>query len=211
MHEASVILKGAITGLAISASVGPVLLLSLQCTLKKSWLHGFIAGMGAAISDTFYCAFAVMSLSFVYSYLMGHSVMLRIIAGTVLVVSGIHMYITHKTTPHYDAADMRIGKEFIHLFVLGISNPMTMAGIIFIVSVLGGFGTSFTRANGVLFIVSFFLTTALWWLSFSLIAQNVKKMISEKTVNLIYHVSGIIVVALGIVMYLTAFIRGNKI
>lgn len=211
MHEASVIVKGAITGLAISASVGPVLLLSLQCTLKKSWLHGFIAGMGAAVSDTIYCMFSVMSLSFVYSYLMGHSVVLRIIAGTVLVVTGVHMYISYRTTPQYDTADMRIGKEFVHLFILGISNPMTMAGIIFIVSVLGGFGTAFTRANAVLFILSFFLTTALWWFVFSLIAQHVKKMISEKTVNVIYHVSGIIVVALGIVMYLTAFIRGNRI
>ncbi len=203
----TLIIKGALCGIIISGSIGPVLLLSLQCTLKKRWYHGFASGMGATVADTIYCAFAMMSLSFVFDTVHEHFIVFKSISAVVLIATGIYMYLSHKKAPKIDIEHMGIIKEFVQTFILGISNPMTMAGIVFVASLLGGLDPKSHKINSVLFVVSFLSGATLWWLLISLAVTHFKRFISNRLITTFSHSSGIAVVCIGLFMLFSLFFR----
>ena len=47
---------GMIIGILVSAPMGPIGMLCIQRTLSKGRWHGFVSGLGAALSDVLYAA-----------------------------------------------------------------------------------------------------------------------------------------------------------
>ena len=48
--------KGIVIGVLVSAPMGPIGMLCIQRTLNKGRWHGFVTGLGAALSDVIYTA-----------------------------------------------------------------------------------------------------------------------------------------------------------
>ena len=48
--------KGIVIGVLVSAPMGPIGMLCIQRTLNKGRWHGFVTGLGAALSDVIYAA-----------------------------------------------------------------------------------------------------------------------------------------------------------
>ena len=46
--------KGIVIGVLVSAPMGPIGMLCIQRTLNKGRWHGFVTGLGAALSDVIY-------------------------------------------------------------------------------------------------------------------------------------------------------------
>ena len=63
------IFKGMLIGVIASAPMGPVGILCVQRTLNKGRWFGFATGLGAAISDIIYAAFAGFGMSFVMDFI----------------------------------------------------------------------------------------------------------------------------------------------
>lgn len=51
-----IVSKGIIIGVLVSAPMGPIGMLCIQRTLNKGRWHGFVTGLGAALSDVIYAA-----------------------------------------------------------------------------------------------------------------------------------------------------------
>ena len=49
-----IVSKGIIIGVLVSAPMGPIGMLCIQRTLNKGRWHGFVTGLGAALSDVIY-------------------------------------------------------------------------------------------------------------------------------------------------------------
>ena len=62
------LIKGFIVGIGASVPLGPLGVLCVQKTLSKGRNSGFITGLGAAISDTFFAAIAVMGLAYIQHF-----------------------------------------------------------------------------------------------------------------------------------------------
>lgn len=67
--EISLLLRGLAIGLAIAAPVGPIGILCIRQSLAFGWLHGFVAGLGAATADAMYGCVAAFGLTFVTNFL----------------------------------------------------------------------------------------------------------------------------------------------
>ena len=61
--------RGIAIGVLISAPMGPVGILCIQRTLDKGRRAGFFTGIGAALSDLFYCLLTGFGLSFIEEFL----------------------------------------------------------------------------------------------------------------------------------------------
>ena len=56
-----IVSKGIIIGVLVSAPMGPIGMLCIQRTLNKGRWHGFVTGLGAALSDVIYAALTCLS------------------------------------------------------------------------------------------------------------------------------------------------------
>ena len=84
--------RGLAIGVIISAPMGPVGILCVQRTLEKGRYTGFFTGIGAALSDLFYCLLTGFGLSFIEEFLKANQNAIQIIGSVVLVVFGIYLF-----------------------------------------------------------------------------------------------------------------------
>ncbi|MBO4814286.1 MAG: LysE family transporter [Muribaculaceae bacterium] len=76
-------------GVILSAPMGPIGILCIQRTLNKGRESGFHTGIGAAISDLFYCLLTGLSMSIVLDFIEANQSLLQMIGSVVLLIFGI--------------------------------------------------------------------------------------------------------------------------
>lgn len=69
--------RGIAIGIIISAPMGPVGILTIQRTLDKGRKTGFFTGVGATLSDIFYCLLTGFGLSFIEDFLKDNQDVIR--------------------------------------------------------------------------------------------------------------------------------------
>ena len=63
-----IVSKGIIIGVLVSAPMGPIGMLCIQRTLNKGRWHGFVTGLGAALSDVIYAALTCLGMGVVVNF-----------------------------------------------------------------------------------------------------------------------------------------------
>ncbi|MBQ1610750.1 MAG: LysE family transporter [Muribaculaceae bacterium] len=76
-------------GVILSAPMGPIGILCIQRTLNKGRESGFQTGIGAAISDLFYCLLTGLGMSIVLDFIEANQSLLQLIGSVVLLIFGI--------------------------------------------------------------------------------------------------------------------------
>ena len=83
--------RGLAIGVIISAPMGPVGILCIQRTLDKGRRTGFYTGVGAALSDLFYCLLTGFGLSFIQDFLEKNTAVIQLFGSAVLVGFGVYL------------------------------------------------------------------------------------------------------------------------
>ena len=86
------VFSGLAIGIIVSAPMGPVGILCIQRTLNKGRWSGFYTGVGAALSDIFYCLLTGFGLSFIEGFLDRHQEIIQIIGSVVLIGFAIYLF-----------------------------------------------------------------------------------------------------------------------
>ncbi len=197
-------LKGLIIGFVIAAPVGPIGALCARRTLMFGRRAGFFSGMGAATADAIYGFVAAFGLTLVSDFLVGHNVFLRLVGGSLLCVLGIRAMIAKSTPdPDYPKSLKKFAGLYTSTFFLTLTNPMTIFSF---AAVFAGFGLAEVKGSvysaGVL-ILGVFLGSALWWLCLVGIFSIFRKRFHSEQLRWINLVSGVIIMASGILALLS--------
>ena len=80
----SILWKGFIIGVIVSAPLGPVGVLCIQRTLNKGRWYGFVTGVGAAMSDIAYALLTGYGMSFVFDYVNKNLFYLQLLGSIML-------------------------------------------------------------------------------------------------------------------------------
>lgn len=80
--------KGIVIGVLVSAPMGPIGMLCIQRTLNKGRWHGFVTGLGAALSDVIYAALTCLGMGVVVNFVEANQAPLQLIGSIVLGISG---------------------------------------------------------------------------------------------------------------------------
>ncbi|MGG4167648.1 LysE family transporter [Rossellomorea vietnamensis] len=193
MAAALLFFKSVIIGMAIAAPVGPVGFLCIQRTLAYGRRTGFISGLGAATADALYGLIAVMGLTVVSGFLMAHQFWIQVWGGVFLLLLGWKTF----TSQPAEFTAGGSGKKpspmngFLSVFLLTLTNPMTILAFIAIFGVfrVGGpedFLTSLTVVSGV------FSGSALWWGLLAFIGEWISSRIGPDSLKIINRAAGIV-------------------
>lgn len=199
--ELLIFIKAVFIGVAVSAPMGPVAVLSLQRMLSKNILVGYLAAMGAVFADLFYATIAGFSVSYIVDFMTGKQFYIRSIGGIMLIVVGTSVFFSNtiKQFKNQNISKSKVFGDFLSAFFLTLSNPVTL---IFFGAVFAGILPA-EEQNSVYYtsiiLVGIFVGANVWWSTLAFIVSRFRRRIKLRYLYWINKVSGILIAILGII------------
>lgn len=205
MSAALLFIKSVMIGVAIAAPVGPVGIVCIQRTLAYGRRTGFLSGLGAATADALYGLIAVMGLTVVSGFLMAHQFWIQVWGGVFLLLLGWKTFTSKPPALSAGIPDTPSSvKGFLSVFLLTLTNPLTILAFIAIFGVfrVGGpedFLTSLTVVSGV------FSGSALWWGILAFVGGWISSRIGPDSLKLINRTAGIVLTIFSVLFLIDLF------
>ncbi|MCM1368905.1 MAG: LysE family translocator [Candidatus Amulumruptor caecigallinarius] len=199
--------RGIAIGIIISAPMGPVGILCVQRTLEKGRAGGFFTGLGAALSDIFYCLLTGFGLSFIEEFLKTNQNVIQIIGSIVLVVFGVYLFKSNPSRTLKTPESVRVSKRRTILggFLFTLSNPLI---IFLIIGLFARFNFLLPEIRFYHYITGFlfiFIGALLWWWIVTFFVDKVRGHFNLRSMWLINKITGVIILIFAIVGIVTAF------
>jgi len=117
---------GFLIGVLVSAPMGPVGILCVQRTLSKGRWHGFVSGLGAALSDVFYAAITGLSVGLIMDIIDAYQKPIEIVGCIILAIFGFFII---RNKPVKNFREIKEPKssyvqDFATSFLLTLSNVL---------------------------------------------------------------------------------------
>lgn len=198
-----VFLKGLIVGLGASIPLGPLGVLCIQKTLSKGKWSGFLTGLGASFSDTFYSMISLLGFFFVDDFVASHRGMVLFIGGIVILLIGLKVYSTNPVKQIKQKNNKsRHVEDFFEALAMTITNPgsiFLIFGMFAAVNLdLSGYET---RGAGFIVLWGIFIGSAAWWFTLSTVVNIFRKRFRLKQLILLNKISGIVIAVLGAISF----------
>lgn len=188
-----VLMRGFVIGVLISAPMGPIGMLVIQRTLDKGRWPAFYTGIGAAVSDLFYCILTGAGIAFITDFIAQQQFLLQLVGSIVLAIFGFVLFRKNparsmRRSRKSDGANT-YWKDIVTGFLLTFSNPLIL---FFIIGLFARFNFLLPEYRyyhyilGYLGIVGGALS---WW---TLITTLVNKMRAHFNVRSLYLINRII-------------------
>ncbi len=200
--------RGLAVGVLISAPMGPVGILCIQRTLDKGRKAGFYTGIGAAISDLFYCLLTGFGLSFIEDFLNDNQDIIQLIGSLVLIAFSIYLFRKNPSSSLRRPLpqDVSAKKNILGGFLFTFSNPLIIFLIIGLFArfnftapeIKGGF-----YAIGYVFIILGALT---WWYAVTYLIDKVRARFNMRSMKVMNIIIGIVILAFACVGIVTSII-----
>lgn len=197
----SILWKGFIIGVIVSAPLGPVGVLCIQRTLNKGRWYGFVTGVGAAMSDIAYALLTGYGMSFVFDYVNKNLFYLQLLGSIMLLAFGVY---TFRSNPVQSIRPVTGTKgtylhNLITAFFVTLSNPL----IIFLF--IGLFARFAFVSEGVLLFeavtgyVAIAAGALTWWLGITYFVNKVRTQFNLRGIWILNRVIGSIVMLVSLV------------
>jgi len=189
------LIKGALSGFAIAAPVGPINVLCIRRTLSDGFGRGLASGLGAAAADTVFGALAAFGVASVLAFLTRWEGVLSLAGGLILLGIGLHSL---RHPPQAGAGRIRtagLASAFVSTFSLTIANPMTILSFLAVFAGIGIGATSLQAAS--VLVLGVFLGSAAWWLGLSGLVNAIRHTLAERQLGWINRGAAVAILAFG--------------
>jgi len=199
MEFFSLLFRGIIAGLAISAPVGPINVICVSRTVTKGWWSGVISGLGAAVADSFYGAIAGFSISIVIDFLLREQGNLRFFGGFLLI--GLGVWYFRKPAPSLQNRSTNEAEhtDFVSTFLLALTNPTTTLSFLAVLAVLGlGHHAAGVPTLGL--VAGIFAGSMTWWVLLTGVTYRFRYKFNERAMAWMNRIGGMAIGGFGVVM-----------
>jgi threonine/homoserine/homoserine lactone efflux protein len=191
-------IRGLIIGFTIAAAVGPISLLTIRRTIAHGQLYGLVSGLGVATADATYAGIAAFGLTAVTSLLVSGRFLLGVIGGAIIVLIGLRTILSRPGEMAVVAERPGLPAAFASIFVLTMTNPMTILSFAAVFAGLGlASGSSFTDA--LVLTLGVWAGSSLWWVVLTSIVGWLRMRVSTTALLWVNRISGAALVVFGIV------------
>ena len=179
--------KGIVIGVLVSAPMGPIGMLCIQRTLNKGRWHGFVTGLGAALSDVIYAALTCLGMGVVVNFVEANQAPLQLIGSIVL---GIFGYYIFQNLRKQREKKLSFTQDFITAFLLTFSNVLI---VLLYIGLFARFGfvlpehSVWMLSGGIAFIG---VGAVLWWFGITYIVAKLKKWFNVRGIWLLNRIVG---------------------
>ena len=192
--------KGLIVGFCLAAPVGPIAALCVQRTIAKSWLSGFVSGLGAAAADALFGAVAAFGATIISEFLINERNWLQRIGGVILILMGLRLLLMKpKERESINGNGRGLTGDFLSTLMLTLTNPMTFVAF---AAVFTTMGIGVVRHQPILtaeLVGGVFLGSALWWIILCGGAHLLRRHFDFRKLVTINRATGVFVIAVGVV------------
>lgn len=208
-----VLMRGFAIGVLISAPMGPIGMLVIHRTLDKGRWPAFATGIGAAISDLFYCILTGAGLAFITDFIREQQILLQLLGSIVLAIFGIILFrknpsrsLRRKDTPTANT----YWRDMVTGFLLTVSNPLIL---FFIIGLFARFNfllpefEYYHYASGYLSIAAGALA---WWFMITLLVNKMRSHFNVRSLYLINRIIGSLLILFALVGAVTGFLDWVK-
>jgi threonine/homoserine/homoserine lactone efflux protein len=178
------IIKGIIIGILVSAPMGPIGMLCIRRTLYKGRWHGFVTGLGAALSDVIYAALTCLGMGVVVNFIEANQAPLQLTGSIVLGIFGFYIFRSNPTRSLQKKQEKKLSftQDFITAFLLTFSNVL----IVFLyIGLFARFGfvlpdhSIWMSLFGIIFIG---VGAILWWFGITYLVAKLSKWFNVRGV-----------------------------
>lgn len=202
------LIDGVIIGLIISAPVGPVNMVTIQRTLLYGRMNGFVTALGAALGDGIFAVLAALGLVAATDLAGPNGFVMQLVGGMFLIVVGGSTVRSASQDAVKTPAQARtvakgthgpLSQAFSMNFVLTITNPATLIGLIGIFAGVGGLIEGNLTPRGTWMLVAGVVGgSALWWLILTALVGLFSGEMSERRIRRLNLFSGSAILLFGI-------------
>jgi len=195
------LVKGFIVGLGASIPLGPLGVLCVQKTLGSGRNSGFITGLGASVSDTFYAAISLMGLAFIQNLIEENIDWVMLFGGLVIMYIGVKIYLTNPIKQiRQKNKNKRHVEDFFEALFMTVTNPGAIFLILGLFAAVGiNVGESVSKGALITTLWGVFAGSAAWWFTLSTTINVFRKRFRIKQLMMINRISGIVIFVLGLI------------
>ena len=193
--------KGIVIGVLVSAPMGPIGMLCIQRTLNKGRWHGFVTGLGAALSDVIYAALTCLGMGVVVNFVEANQAPLQLIGSIVLGIFGYYIFQSNPVRNLRKQREKKLSftQHFITAFLLTFSNVLIVLLYIGLFArfsfVMPGSPLGF-QLVGYLAIIIGALT---WWFGITYFVNKVRTRFNVRGIWILNRIIGVVVIIASII------------
>ena len=201
--------RGVAIGMLISAPMGPVGMLCIQRTLDKGRRAGFFTGVGAALSDLFYCLLTGFGLSFIEEFLERNSNIIQLVGSGVLIAFAIYLFKKNpaKSLNRKVPEEISPKKNILGGFLFTFSNPLIL---FLIIGLFARFNFLMPEIKFYAYFIGFvfiFVGALFWWWLVTLFIDKVRSHFNIRSMWLINRIIGIVILLFAVVGIITSIVN----
>lgn len=189
-------------GILISAPMGPIGVLVIQRTLNRGRRKGLATGLGASLSDIFYCLLTAFGLSFVNDFISTHRVILQLAGSLVLVAYGIFLFINNPARKRVELPSAGSGtflRDFATGFLLTVSNPLILFFIIGLFARFNFLDLPTSIGHYVIGFLAIAVGAVGWWTGITFLIDRIRGRFTIRSMRRINRAIAILVILMAAV------------
>ncbi len=188
--------KAWMIGMAIAAPVGPIGMICIRKTLELGIQGAIAVGIGAALADSVYGFIAALGVTAISHFLLEKVAIIKVTGGIFLLFLAYKEVRTKPASPKLFNQNKALSSLTAEIFLLTLTNPMTILCFIGVFSTIGAGGNSVVELSTIVLGILFGSMT--WWLVLGAIVLKVKHKLPEMWINKIRFLAAIILSGFGI-------------
>lgn len=201
--------KGFLIGILVSAPMGPIGMLCIQRTLSKGRWHGFVTGLGAALSDIFYALLTCLCMGVVVNFVEANQRPLQLLGSLVLALFGAYIYRSNPVRNIQKRKEKKLSftQDFITAFLLTISNMLI---VLLYIGLFARFGfvlpehsiwMTLTGIGGL------GLGAVLWWFLITTLVSKLSRWFNVRGIGIMNKLVGTVIMLVSIVGLVMVFMN----
>ena len=201
--------KGFLIGVLVSAPMGPIGMLCIQRTLSKGRWHGFITGLGAALSDIIYAALTCLCMGMVVSFVEANQRPLQLLGSIVLALFGVYLFRSNPVRNLRKRKEKKLSftQDFITAFLFTFSNMLI---VLLYIGLFARFGFVLPEHSVWMIlagIVGIGIGAIVWWFLITYFISKLRRWFNVRGIWLMNKIVGSVIMIVSIIGFLMVFLN----
>ncbi|MDE5938632.1 MAG: LysE family translocator [Lachnospiraceae bacterium] len=193
------VVKGILIGLIFGVPAGAIGALTIQRTLEKGFIAGFLTGAGSSAADLLYAAVGIFGIAAISDFLTAYQNIFQIVGGVFIVVLGISILRKKEKPSGAQETKENLCFCFLSSFGTAVMNPATILSFMIAFAAFeidGNVGV----VEGAGLVLGILAGTLGWWLGLSGGVSLFRERITDRIYKWLNKILGSFMMIFGIVM-----------
>lgn len=201
--------KGFLIGILVSAPMGPIGMLCIQRTLSKGRWHGFITGLGAALSDIIYASLTCLCMGMVVNFVEANQRPLQVLGSIVLALFGAYIYQSNPVRNLRKKKEKKLSftQDFVTAFLLTFSNMLI---VLLYIGLFARFGFVLPEHSAWMMLIGIGgigLGAILWWFLITYFVSKLRRWFNVRGIWLMNKIVGSVILVVSIIGFVMVFLN----